>query len=387
VSTTTRYDIEALRQEEFPWAAAGETIFLNHASTGPLPARSVRALNAWADLRANPSRIAHDFQFGTLTRGRELVARFIGAEVNEIALATNTTYGLNLAAFSLPLQRGDVVLTPDMEFPANVYPWMALAERRGVDYRRLRCDDGVLDPERLARELEDDRVRCVSVSWVQFSSGARVDLAALGALCRARNVFFVVDAIQGVGPLMLDVRTTPIDILACGAQKWLLSPWGSGFVYVRKGLIESLEPYDVSWLAVRGADDFTRLTDYELAWRADARKYEFITLPFQDMAGMNASLELFFELGLDQVSAHTLRLADHIVHWALSRDVSLVTPSATHRRAGIISVRPHDARAASERLTRANVSHSLREGAIRLSPHCYNTIEEIDRALEIIVQR
>jgi selenocysteine lyase/cysteine desulfurase len=380
------YDIEVLRHEEFPWAAAGETIFLNHASTGPLPARSVRTAEQWAGLRANPHRIPHDLQFGTLTRSRELAARLIGAEVAEVALATNTTYGLNLAAFSLPLKKGDVVLTPDMEFPANVYPWMALAERRGIEYRRLKCDEGVLDPDRLARELEDDRVRCVSVSWVQFASGARVDLAALGALCRARGVFFVVDAIQGVGPLLLDVRTSPIDILACGAQKWLLSPWGSGFLYVRKELIETLEPYDVSWLAVRGADDFTRLTDYELKWRADARKYEFITLPFQDFAGMNASLELFFELGVDQVSAHALRLADHIVHWALERDdVTLVTPSTAHRRGAVISVRPSEARAASERLSRANVAHSLREGAIRLSPHFYNTVEELDRALEIIV--
>ena len=381
------YDIEALRQEEFPWAAAGETIFLNHASTGPLPARSVRALETWAHLRGNPHRIPHDLQFGTLARGRELAARVIGADPCEIALATNTTYGINLAAFSLPLKRGDVVLTPDLEFPANVYPWMALAERRGVEYRRLRCADGVLEVERLERELEDERVRCVSVSWVQFASGARVDLAALGALCRSRGVFFVVDAIQGVGALTLDVRTTPIDILACGAQKWLLSPWGSGFLYVRQPLVEQLEPHDVSWLAVRGADDFSRLTDYELAWRADARKFEFITLPFQDMAGMNASLELFLEIGLDEVSAHTLRLADHIAAWALDRnDVELVTPSSPSRRAGIVSVRPQNARGASERLTKANVSHSLREGAIRLSPHFYNTIEELDRALAIIVR-
>ena len=305
----------------------------------------------------------------------------------EIALATNTTYGLNLAAFSLPLRAGDVVLTPDREFPANVYPWMAFAERRGVEYRRLDCHEGVLDPERLSRELEDDRVRAVSVSWVQFASGARVDLAALGALCRERGVYFVVDAIQGVGPLTLDVAALPIDILACGAQKWLLSPWGSGFVYVRRGLIDQLEPHDVSWLAVRGADDFTRLTDYDLSWRADARKYEFITLPFQDMAGMNASLELFFELGLDAVSAHTLALAEHIVQWAQSRDdVELVTPAAPGRRAAVISVRPRDARAASERLTKASVAHSFREGAIRLSPHFYNTVDEVQAALDIMVR-
>lgn len=379
------YDVDALRREEFPWAVEGETIFLNHASTGPLPARTVRVLEEWGWLRANPHRIAHELQFGTLDRSRELIARLVGASADEIALATNTSYGLNLAAFSLPLKSGDVVLTPDLEFPANVYPWMALAERRGIEYRRLRCDDGVLTVERLRRELEDDRVRAVSVSWVQFASGARVDLAALGALCRERGVYFVVDAIQGLGPLTIDLSALHVDIFACGAQKWLLSPWGSGFVYVRRGLIEALEPYDVSWLAVRGADDFSKLVDYDLSWRDNARKFEFITLPFQDMAAMNASLELFHELGPESVSRHIRGLADRIVEWAQSRDdVSLVTPAAPGCRAGIVSVRPADARAASARLNAANVAHSLREGAIRLSPHCYNTREEVQAALELI---
>jgi selenocysteine lyase/cysteine desulfurase len=262
---------------------------------------------------------------------------------------------------------------------------MALAERRGVEYRRLKCDEGVLDVDRLALELEDERVRAVTVSWVQFASGARADIDAIGALCRALGVYFIVDAIQGLGPLTVDLSATHVDIFACGAQKWLLSPWGSGFVYVRHALIEQLEPHDVSWLAVRGADDFSRLTDYDLAWRADARKFEFITLPFQDMAGMNASLELFHELGPAEVSRHILGLADHIAEWALARaDVELVTPAAPGRRGGVVSVRPHDARAVSARLKAANVSHSLREGAIRLSPHCYNTRDEIQAALDII---
>jgi selenocysteine lyase/cysteine desulfurase len=176
-----------------------------------------------------------------------------------------------------------------------------------------------------------------------------------------------------------------VDIFACGAQKWLLSPWGSGFVYVRRELIERLEPHDVSWLAVRGADDFSRLTDYDLTWRDNARKFEFITLPFQDMAAMNASLELFHDLGPANVSQHILSLADQIAEWALQRDdVELVTPASAGRRGGIVSVRPKDARAASERLNAANVSHSLREGAIRLSPHCYTTRDEIRAALSII---
>jgi selenocysteine lyase/cysteine desulfurase len=220
---------------------------------------------------------------------------------------------------------------------------------------------------------------------VQFASGARVDLAALGRLCRERGVYFVVDAIQGLGPLTLDLRSSPVDILACGAQKWLLSPWGAGFVYVRRDLVQQLQPHDVSWLAVRGSDDFTRLTDYDLTWRDDARKFEFITLPYQEFAAMNATLELIQELGAANVAAYSQSLADRIVEWACARsDVTLVTPSKPGQYASVVSVRPSDAAAASARLSAAGVVHSFREGGIRLSPYFYNTVEEIDRALAII---
>jgi cysteine desulfurase / selenocysteine lyase len=379
------YDVDALRREEFPWADAGESIYLNNASTGPLPQRTVAALDEWNRLRANPQRVQQDLQFGTLARGRSLIASMIGADASEIALAANTSFGINLAAFALPLKRGDVVLSPNGEFPANVYPWMQLAARRGIEFRQLSCDGGVLDPDRLAIELEDERVRVVTASWVQAVSGARVDLKGLGSLCRARGVFFVVDAIQGLGPLTIDLRETPVDILSSGAQKWLLSPWGSAFVYVRRDLVQQLEPHDVSWMAVKNSDDFSRLSNYDLTWRDDARRFEFITLPYQDFGGMNASLELIQSLGLREVSAHALRLADRIVEWACSRDdVELATPALAARHGAIVLVRPPDGRAASERLTAARVAHSWREGAIRLSPHFYNTMDEVERALQIL---
>jgi selenocysteine lyase/cysteine desulfurase len=183
----------------------------------------------------------------------------------------------------------------------------------------------------------------------------------------------------------LDLSKTRIDILSCGAQKWLMSPWGSGFVYVRGELIQKLEPHDVSWMAVQGSDDFSRLLDYNFTWRDDARRFEFVTLPYQDFAGMNTSLELLNELGPANVSAHTLRLAQRIVDWAESRsDVGLVTPAPSSRRAGIVCVRPADPRGASQRLHEARIAHSLREGAIRLSPYFYTTEAEVDQALAVI---
>ena len=378
------YDIGALRSREFPWAEADNAIFLNHASTGPLPQRALDATAEFNQLRAQLYRLPDTLQFSTLDRSRELIAKLIGAQVSEIGLATNTSFGINLAAFSLPLSPGDVVLTPDHEFPANIYPWMQAAAKRGVEYRRVQTCAGCIDTESVIAALDDPRVRILSVSWVGFAFGACLDLHALSDACLERDIYFVVDAIQGLGPLTIDVSTLHIDILACGAQKWLLSPWGSGFVYVREELMRSLEPHDVSWLGVRGSDDFTRLLDYDLSWRDTARRFEFITLPFQDFIGMNASLELFHELGPREISAHITGLGDQIVQWANHHGVEIVTPSAPDRRAGIIAVRPPGALQASAKLRDARVTHSFREGAIRLSPHAYNTSAEIDYALSII---
>jgi selenocysteine lyase/cysteine desulfurase len=384
VANGSAYDVDALRRNEFPWAARGDAVYLNNASTGPLPDRTVAAVAAFTRTRAEPFRMTDELEFSTLERSRELCARLVGATAREIALMVNTTYGLNLAARALPLVAGDVVLTFDREFPANVYPWMAMQRAAGVELRLVPCrPDRTPDEDALLAMLESDpRVRVVSISWVSFATGYRVDLERIGAACRARGVYFVVDAIQGVGAATLDVKRCAIDLLACGGQKWLMSPWGTGFVYVRDELLGSLEPNAVGWMSVRGSDDFSRLVDYDFTYRDDARRFEVITLPFQDFAGMNASLELLHELGPAAVEAHVRDLATRIVLWAAARDdVTLVTPAHPARRAGIVSVAPADPAAASARLTAAGVSHSLREGAIRLSPHCYNTAAEVDTAL------
>ena len=362
----------------------GAEIFLNAASTGPLPARCIEAVTDWTRLRATPHRLPDELLFATLAKSRGLVAKMIGADPAEIALAVNTGFGINLAARALPLRPGDTVLTPDLEFPANVYPWWAAAEQRGLEYRRIPLENGVLDESRLLAALDEPRVKAVSVSWIDSASGARLDLARIGAACREREIWFVVDAIQGVGACPIDVRAAKIDILACGAQKWLLSPWGSGFVYVREELARTLEPPIVSWMAPKGTDDFRRLRDYDMTWRDDARRFEFITLPFPDFAGMNASLELFFQLGLPRVYAHVEALATQIVEWARARRIPLATPAEPSRRGGVVCVRPPQAEQVSARLKEKGVIHSYREGAIRLSPHMYNTSAEIAQALSVI---
>jgi cysteine desulfurase / selenocysteine lyase len=376
------FDVERLRREEFSWTTSGESVYLNAASTGPLPERCVRAQEEFTRRRAAPYRLSMEEQFGVLDSSRELLARLIGADPEEIALAGNTGAGLNLAAWTLPLGAGDAVVIPDLEFPANVYPWMAAAAVRGFELRRIPARDGLLDASALEHALDAPDVRVLALSWVGFATGVVVDLEAMGAACRARGIRFVVDGIQGVGALTLDVHRAQIDLLACGAQKWLLSPWGTGFTYVRRDLVRDLAPQPVSWMAVQGSDDFSRLLAYDLRWRDDARRFEQITLPFQDFAGMTASLGLLHELGPAAVAAHIQTCTRELLDGAESRGIPLVTPHARH--AGIACVRPADAAAMSARLNEACVAHSVREGTIRFSPHCYTTPREIQLALDAL---
>jgi selenocysteine lyase/cysteine desulfurase len=374
-----------LRAREFPWAVAGTHIFLNHASTGPLPQRAVDALTQATALRAEPWRFTVEMQFGSLSKARAGCARLIGASPSEIALTVNTSYGLNLAARALPFEPGDVVLTSDREYPSNIYPWLELEVARGIKLERVPCAGVLPDENAIMAAIDRPRVRGVVLSWVSFATGYRIDVERIGRACRERDIWFILDAIQGVGAAPLDVRAAPVDVVACGAQKWLLSPWGTGFVWLRPDLVQSLRPVDVSWMATRCSDDFTRLTDYDFTYREDARKFEMITLPYQDFVGFNASLDLFLEVGLDEVYARIERLTGMIIEWALgTAGVKLVTPPDRERRAGIVAVAPRDPAGASERLTAAGVIHSLREGAIRLSPHFYNTGEEIERALSLL---
>ena len=363
---------------------SGAAVYMNAASTGPSPRRSVEAQVDFVRRRTAPHEVDFDDQFSTLERCRTLVAELIGARVGEIALATNTGAGINLAAWGLPLGPGDEVVVSDGEFPANMYPWLAAAESRGYGVQVIPLRNGLPDEEATLEALARPGVRALSVSWVGFSSGVRADLDRLGAACHAHDAWFIVDGIQGLGALTLDVRSTQVDVFACGGQKWLLSPWGSGFTYVRESVLESITPQPVSWMGVRDSDDFSRLTTYDLAWRADARRFEQVTLPYQDFAGMAASLELLHELGAATVAAHVHANAHRLLEGAMARDVPLVTPREWH--GGIASLRPRDAAATSARLATAGVIHSVREGTIRLAPHCYTTDDDVARTLAALCE-
>jgi cysteine desulfurase/selenocysteine lyase len=377
-----RESFRALRASEFPWTA--DTVYLNNASIGPIPERTRRALDEFTSKRTAPHLLPDRELFAGLAAARLGIAQLLNCEPSEVALATNTGFGLNLAARALPLKAGETVLLSDREFPANVYPWLLL-KQQGIKVEMARCrPEGWPDESYLLERLRDPSVRVLAISFVQFSNGYRADLKKLGDACRANGTYLVVDGIQGVGNSVLDLRETPVDILACGGQKWLLSPWGSGFVYVRKELIQQLEPAITGWMAFEGTDDFSRLTEYNPTFRSDARRFEMITLPYQDFVGMTSSLGLLLEIGVQDIAEVTRAAHEPIIAWAEERGIRVSSPTDDGHRSAIVCVAPPKAAEAYHAIKRAHIVCSLREGSIRLSPHCYNTVEEMERVVEIL---
>ncbi|MDZ4258273.1 MAG: aminotransferase class V-fold PLP-dependent enzyme [Gemmatimonadales bacterium] len=359
-------DWNAIGREEFAAIQGGS--YCNTASIGPMPTRAVRALAECNRDRAAPVSWTMDRLSGILQRARELSARLIGADADEIALMPNTTTGLNVAARALPLQPGDVVLTFDREFPSNVYPWLARAAE-GIVLERIPCTaEGWPDEARLHQRLDAPEVKAVCVSLTQFSNGYTIDLAALSRATRMSGKWLIVDAIQGCGQLPVDVRATPVDFLACGAQKWLLGPWGTGFLYVRRELITRFPPTFAGWASFQGTDDYTRLTSYDPRPWDDARRYELITLPVQDFAAMNAALELILEVGVPAIARRLQEMHAPWLRWAEQIGATITSPRG-ERGSGILCVKPPgDVSAVYHELAERGVVCSVREGSIRLSP-------------------
>lgn len=373
-----------LRQREFPWTA--DATYFNNAGIGPLPERTRAVVDELNAEKTAPHTIDVPGLFDRLAETRSTVARLLNADTDEIGLTTSTTLGLNVAAQALPVRSGEIVLLPDREFPANVYPWKQLESRGVVVELAPPTSEGWPDEEYLCDRVSDPKVRVLAISLVQFSNGYKANIRRLGEACRANDCFLVVDGIQGIGQTSFDVKATPVDLMACGGQKWLLSPFGSGFVYVRRGLLQQLEPTFVGWLAFEGTDDFSRLTEYEYKLRLDARRFEINTLPFQDLIAMNESLHLLLEFGIDQIEKWLREIRQPLLAEVQAGKLRGVSALDAEHCSGIVCVLAARLAECHQKLEEQNITVALREGALRLSPHCYNTPDEMERAVAIITE-
>ena len=380
----TAAQFAAVRAQEYRWT--GERIYLNAASYGPLPERARVATEEFERRRQRAQLADPDF-LDSQIRARRAAARLVHALESEIALVPNTQVGVNLAAH-IAAERADGrrgLVVCDKEFPANIYPWLTLG-RHGFDVRVVPTTQlGLPDENALEEALHAADVAALALSFVQFSTGYRADVERLGAICRARDIIFAVDAIQGVGAVPIDVHAAQIDVLACGAQKWLCSPWGTGFTFIRSDLCNTVEPYLPGWLSFTGSRDYTRLTEYRYDLRADGERFEVGSLPFQSCVAFAEAVGLLLELGVPNIWDHIRGLQDQIINWAAQRgDVEITSDLNPAHRSGVLCLRPRNAAAAHAALLEARVTCAFREGSIRLSPHFYNSSDEIARVLELL---
>jgi cysteine desulfurase / selenocysteine lyase len=378
---TTEHPLTLLRQTEFP--VAERYTYLNHAALGPLPRRTADTIAEVARDFRDKGVLAEKRWLPAVDRTRDLLAQLLNTSADDLAFTKNTSQGLGIVAASLPWQSGDTIITVRGEFPANVYPWLAL-QGRGVDVRFVQPRQGRIclgDLEQALHAARASQTRLLAISWVQYSTGFRIDLAALSELCQRYNTLLCLDAIQGVGALPIDLMTTPVDFCAFGAHKWLLAPQGVGALYVNPRVRERLQPANVGWQGVEWRD--YAAFDYDSPLSDTAARYEEGTRSLLGIAGLEQSLSLLLEVGQDKIAAHLHDLTDWLAQHLLAQGYRVLTPLEPHYRSGILTF-AHPQRSAQElfdALRAAKIVGAVREGGIRISPHMYNTRTDMDAVL------
>ena len=380
------YDVQALRQTEFP--ITQEFIYFHNAGIAPLPTRTKNKLQ-WAaeQISCRSGNFFNEERAEMTAAFQNEIAALINAHSgNEIVPAASTSTGLNAIAQAIDWQAGDTVLLCDVEFPANVYPWLSLA-RDGVEVKWVTAVNGGLTLEALKGQV-DEHTRLVSASAIQFLSGHCTDLAAIGTFCQENNILFVVDAIQAIGHMPIDVQAMHIDVLVTGGQKSLLASPGCGFMYVKDTLAETMNPRIISGSST---EDFLHWLNYDLTLAAGAQRFRSGTANSTGMYAVLESVRLLQELGVANIGEHTRGLTAVARQILTNLDYEAITPRTDY--GPIITFRTGlDVEGTDKLVTYLRqhnitvVKHLDREGTphIRVSFHAYNTVEEIARFGEVL---
>lgn len=363
---------------------AGNIIYFNSASYGPFCRPVVDAINANIDIRMRADYDDSHDAFAVRESLRERYANLIGANRDEVGISMNTSFGLNIAAFGLPLEKGDEVLIFDKEFPALVYTFKAAAEERGLKITYLKSENNILPIETIESAITE-KTKVIAISFVQFFNGYKNDLKAISDICKKHNIYFVVDGIQGCGVEPIDVHELGIDIFASGCQKWLLSPQGCGFFYIKKELQEKLRTPFMSWLGVDWEMQFSDLFKFEQPYFESAQKFELGYYAVLNLLGMNASLDIFENLGVENIQSHNYKLIDKIADYFKSSDFYSVTSNLEEKhRSSILTFSCENYRDVQKYLLDNKVILVPREGSIRVSVHLYNNDDDIEKFITLL---
>ncbi len=357
-------------------------IYMNHAGVAPLSRRVQDVMGAFIEDATVNGAVNAERWAETAEACRAVAAQLINADTTEIAFMKNTTQGILIAANGIDWREGDNVVTTAVEFPANVYPWWSLKERDGVETRMVPERDGCIHLEDIAAAI-DRRTRVVTISHVEFASGYRNDIQAIGNLCRERDIWFVVDAIQSLGAIEVDVKACHVDILAADGHKWLLAPEGAAIFYCADEKRERLINTNVGWASVVNPRDFL---NYDLTLKPDATQFEEGSYNSVGLYGLNAAIELVLEVGIANIETHILDLTTRLITGLEAKGYRTITPKMETERAGIVifeSVKQTPAET-YKALLEQHIITAERGSGVRVSPHFYNTEAEITHLLDAL---
>jgi len=360
-------------------------IFMNHAGVSPMSERARAAVEAMAGhLTAKP--LTSPLATEEADRLRASLARLFNCGAEHVALTRSTAHGISLLAAGLDWQAGDNVVGARGEYPANVYPWVALGPR-GVEFRAADNAGGRVTPESVLK-LVDGRTRVVALSHVEFWNGYRVDIETIGRECRNRGVILAVDAIQSAGALHLDFARLPVDYVAAGSYKWLLGTQGIGFAWCHPDLLPRIRPVLVGTSSVKDPMNyFTYATDY-VDFESTARRLEEGHSSLLDMAAFGAAVDLFLEVGPAVVERRVLDLAQRLAEGLDRQGYEVIGPWPRDEkdRSGIVSFRKAGSppQEILRDLQASRIVGRIHADFIRLSPHFYNTEDEVDRVIEVL---
>ncbi len=363
----------------FSYLKSGK-IYFNHASTGPLSVPVLKQINKVLYEMSETSIDNYPKLLSVIKETKEDIASMINAKSDRIAFLDNTTNGINILAQGIQWKKGDRILLNDLEFPANVYPFLNL-QKDGVIVDFIKSHDGIVSADDVIENIKPE-TRLVSISQVQFLTGYRVDLEKIGNVCRDKGIIFSVDAIQGLGAVRLDVERDKIDFLSSGSQKWLLGLQGMAFIYVSGNLQKSMIPGNVGWLSV---EDAWNLLHYDLTLKKTADCFQGGTLNTIGIYALNASLKMFKEFGFDAVEQKVTENSLHLIKKLEEINLHPVLSGCEIVNiAGIVSFKHSESNKIFEELVKNDIHCAVREGMIRLSPHFYNTDEESDKIVTVL---
>ena len=372
------FDAEQLREQ---FSVTRNYNYQNHAGVAPVSQRVAKAMRSYVDRMLEFGPVKQEF-YRHAEKVRKSAATLINSAPDEIAFIKNTTEGIGWVAGGLNWSTGDNVVTTNVEFPANVYPWMGL-QSRGVQLKMVPEDSGRVPVDRIVEAI-DSKTRVVAVSAVQYASGFRLDLAELGRICQERGVLFCVDAIQALGVFPIDVRAMHIDFLAADGHKWLCGPEGCGVFYINRELLGNLKPLISGWLGMKNALDYG---NYQYEFVDNARRFDTGSYNLAGIFGLGAAIDLALETGIDRISSHVLMLTDRLVRGVLDKGYRIVSSRRPGEASGIVSMISdlHDLDQLRNHLeAEYRIVTAFREKRLRVSPHVYNTPQEIDQLVEVL---